>query len=45
MQGRAIKEDKPMEKEKVYVGIDIAKVSMDIAVHATGQRWWLTHAR
>jgi len=28
-----------MEKEKVYVGIDVAKASMDIAVHATGQRW------
>jgi len=27
------------EKEKVYIGIDIAKASMDIAVHATGQGW------
>jgi len=39
MQGRDIKEEKPMEKEKVYVGIDVAKASMDIAVHSTGQRW------
>ena len=28
-----------MEKEKAYIGIDIAKASMDIAVHATGQGW------
>lgn len=28
-----------MEKEKVYVGIDVAKSSVDIAVHATEQRW------
>jgi len=28
-----------MEKEKEYVGIDVAKSSMDIAVHATEQRW------
>ena len=28
-----------MEKEKVYVGIDVAKASMDIAVHPTGLRW------
>ena len=28
-----------MEKKKVYVGIDVAKSSMDIAVHATEQRW------
>ena len=28
-----------MEKESMYVGIDVAKASMDIAVHATGQRW------
>lgn len=28
-----------MEKEKVYIGIDVAKSSVDIAVHATEQRW------
>ena len=28
-----------MEKEKVYVGIDVAKASMDMAVHQSEQRW------
>lgn len=28
-----------MEKEKVYVGIDVAKASLDIAVHSSGRRW------
>ncbi len=32
-----------MEKEKVYAGIDIAKASLEIAVHATGQRWDFTN--
>ena len=27
-----------MEKEKVYVGIDVARESMDVAVHPAGQR-------
>lgn len=28
-----------MEKEKVYAGIDVAKKSLDIAIHDTGQQW------
>lgn len=28
-----------MEKEKVYAGIDVAKKSLDIAIHHTGQQW------
>jgi transposase len=28
-----------MEKEKVYVGIDVAKASMDMAVHKSEKRW------
>jgi transposase len=34
MQGRDLKKkEKVMEKEKAYVGIDVAKASMDMAVH------------
>lgn len=32
-----------MEKEKVYIGIDIAKDSMDIAQHPKGKRWSFTN--
>src|SRR4030042_4414095 len=39
MQGRAIKEEKMMEKEKLYVGIDVAKAGLDLAVHPSGKRW------
>ena len=28
-----------MENEKVYAGIDVAKASMDVAVHSSGQCW------
>jgi len=28
-----------MDKEKVYVGIDIAKEKIDVAVHSSGHRW------
>lgn len=28
-----------METERVYAGIDVAKDSLDIAVHSSGQRW------
>ncbi len=34
-----------MEKEKVYVGIDVAKASMDIAVHSTGQLFFSRRGR
>jgi transposase len=43
MQGRALKEEKVMEKEKVYVGIDVAKASIDMAVHQSKQRWSFTN--
>jgi len=33
MQGRAKREKKPMTKEAVYVGVDVAKDSLDVAVH------------
>jgi transposase len=39
MQGRAIKEVKAMEKEQVYAGIDVAKASLDVAVHPSEKRW------
>lgn len=32
-----------MEEEKVYVGIDVAKASLDIAVHQSKQRWHFTN--
>ena len=32
-----------MEKEKVYVGIDVAKASMNVAVHQSEQRWSFTN--
>jgi len=32
-----------MEEDKVYVGIDVAKASMDIAVRPSGQRWNFTN--
>lgn len=28
-----------MEKEKLYVGIDVAKAGLDLAVHPSGKRW------
>jgi transposase len=28
-----------METEKVYVGIDVSKETLDMAVHASEQRW------
>jgi len=43
MQGRAIKGEKAVEKEKVYVGIDVAKAKMDLAVHPSGKRWSFTN--
>jgi transposase len=43
MQGRAVKETKPMEKGKVYVGIDVAKASMEVAIHQTEQRWGISN--
>lgn len=43
MQGRAIKEKKAVMEEKVYVGIDVAKANMDVAVHPSGKRWSFTN--
>jgi transposase len=43
MQGRAVKEEKVMEKAKLYAGIDVAKASLDMAVHLSEQRWSFTN--
>ena len=32
-----------MNKEKVYVGIDIAKANLDIALHASEKKWQFTN--
>lgn len=32
-----------MEKGKVYVGIDVAKASIEVAVHQTEQRWGMSN--
>ena len=32
-----------MEKGKVYVGIDVAKASIEVAVHQTEQRWCMSN--
>jgi transposase len=39
MQGRAKKEKKTMDQERVYVGIDVAKASMDAAEYPSGRQW------
>jgi transposase len=33
-----------MGSEPVFVGIDVAKASLDVAVHRTGERWTLAYA-
>jgi transposase len=44
MQGRVKRRRKgTMEKEKVYVGIDIAKGRIDMAVHSSDERWSFTN--
>ena len=32
-----------MEQESVYVGIDVAKTHVDVAVRPTGQRWTISN--
>ena len=32
-----------MEQEAVYVGIDVAKAQVDVAVRPTGQRWTISN--
>jgi len=54
MQGRA-KEgestEEKMDEEKVYAGVDVAKDSMDIAIHVSGEhphrkgKWYQTATR
>lgn len=39
MQGRVKKEDKPLQKQELYVGINVAKANLFVAVHDTSQRW------
>jgi transposase len=43
MQGRARKEKKLMKKNKVYVGIDVSKANIDIAVYLSRKRWSFTN--
>jgi len=44
MQGRVKKEGKPVSKQELYVGIDVAKATLDVAVHGTSQRWSFTNS-
>ena len=37
MQGRANKEKKPMTKEEICVGVDVAKITLDVAVSDSGE--------
>jgi len=39
MQGRAKREKKPMTEEAVYVGVDVAKSTLDVAVTDSGETW------
>jgi len=39
MQGRAKREKKPMTEEAVYVGVDVAKSALDVAVTDSGETW------
>ena len=32
-----------MEQEGIYVGIDVAKAQVDVAVRPTGERWEVPH--
>ena len=32
-----------MEQEGIYVGIDVAKAQVDVAVRPTGDRWEVPH--
>ena len=32
-----------MEQESTYVGIDVAKAQVDVAVRPTGQRWAVSY--
>ena len=32
-----------MEQEQIYIGIDVAKARLDVAVRPTGQRWTVSH--
>ena len=49
MQGRADKEgptftqEVPMEGEPRFVGIDVSKAQVDVAVRPTGKRWTLPY--
>lgn len=37
------KKEKTMEKERVYVGIDVSKTSIDVAVHQSQKQWSSTN--
>ena len=45
VQGRAstLHKGVSMEQEAVYVGIDVAKAQVDVAVRPTGQRWTISN--
>ena len=32
-----------MEQEPTYVGIDVAKAQVDVALHPTGERWVVSY--
>lgn len=38
-QGRARKEEAPLNQEKVFIGIDVAKARLDIALWPMGETW------
>ncbi len=39
MQGRVSKERKPMAEKASYVGVDVAKSTLDLAVNDSQERW------
>ena len=44
MQGRAtLIQEVQLEEETRFVGIDVSKAQLDIAVRPTGQRWVVTY--
>ena len=42
-KGQYFTQEEWMEQEAVYVGIDVAKAQVDVAVRPTGQRWTISN--
>ena len=42
MEGEPM-EREPMEREPRFVGIDVSKAQVDVAVRPTGKRWVVTY--